>query len=115
MILATVLMSSLPFIAVDFPLEQLPPQFEVQRHANGGHGPATTIVAADKTYRELAALLNAERSGWKREYATYVPQLTFQSKGMNINCTGKLIVVNYTARDGTPHQISKQTKQPCPG
>lgn len=115
MIFATILVGSLPFVAVNFPLDQLPSQFEVHRSGNGAAGSTHTIVATDRAYVELAALLREERSGWHSAPASYVPRLVFKSKDMSINCIGTLIVVNYRTRDGGMDQISKTVKRRCPG
>jgi hypothetical protein len=110
MIFATVLISALPFIAVNFPRDQLPAQFEVQRF-----GSARSIVAADRAYMELMVFLREEHSGWHKDYASYAPHLVFKSKDISINCIGTLIVVNYRTRDGGMEQIAKTAKRHCPG
>lgn len=115
MIFASLLMSSLPFLAVDFPAAQLPAQFAVTRPGRGNAGSVSTIVATDPAYVALVALLREERSGWHGDYASYVPRLTFKGKDMSINCMRNRLVVNYTSRDGSMAQISKVIKRRCPG
>ena len=113
-LLKAILMCFLPFYRVDFPINAVPDQFTFTEHARGLEISRRQILKKDREYSELLALLAAERAGWKYDLSAYAPQRMFKSSGININCVGTRLVVNYEDRNHEWIQLSKVVQRPCP-
>jgi len=75
--------------------EEMPRSFDYYRYENGQIVEKAVVREGDPGYNALRRLLNSHRAGWNIDLNTYAPELSFQSKGMIIDCRDDMVIVNF--------------------
>jgi len=111
--LKAILMMIFPFYRINLPPNIYPQSFTYSEYDHGVVVNKKIVAHGDVLYVALRDQLKKESSGWKYDITTYAPQYLFSSDLVKINCTGKMVVINYE-QDGSWLQISKEARKPCP-
>jgi len=103
-----ILMCILPFYRVDFSLEVYPKEFTYVEYRNGSEYTKSVIKDDSAVYVSLLKLLQDEKTGWRYDLITYVPNRVFSSEKIRINCLPyNKIVINFDQGGNDWVQISK--------
>lgn len=107
-----ILMMLFPFYRIELPVASLPNEFQYQTYERGAITYTKVIKKDDPHYQQLKKIIIENKNGWKYDFVTYAPTHIFKSDALNINCIGKLIIINFksNSNDGW-EQISKETNE----
>lgn len=111
--LKAILMFIFSFYRVNIPMNIYPQNLTYAEYSHGVVVSKRGVAYSDALYVALRDQLKKEGSGWKYDMTTYAPQQLFSSERLKINCTGRVVVINYE-QNGSWVQISKVVQSPCP-
>ncbi len=105
-----ILMMFFPFYRIELPVTSWPNELQYQIYEKGAITYTKVIKEGDPHYQQLKEIIKKNKDGWKYDFITYAPSHIFKSDDLNINCSGKTIVINFKSKSHDEwEQISKGT------